>query len=171
MLKKKKAKKKQEGPMMTDPQRACQIWSVLVFAAGKSQTITYKELSRITGLTGTMSGPLGYIQELCLMEELPPLTALVVREGGLPSQGFYAVAPDDIHKAQQLVFGHDWNKEPEKTPIVRTYKGVRKEWNGLSAKKQGEYVQACCEMVQIKTPPGNTHAKRCPKCRKAGRKR
>ena len=167
-------KKKKEAPMMTDPQRACQIWAVLMFAAGKSQTITYSELSRVTGLTGSMSGPLGYIQEFCLIKKLPPLTVLVVRDNGLPSRGFYAVAPDDIHKAQQCVFKHDWKTDPEteRTPIVKTYKGVRKEWNGLSAKERGELVMACCESVQIEEPDDNTHAKHCPKCKKAsGKKR
>ena len=161
-----------DKPQMNNYQRACQLWAVLAFAAGKSQTITYAELERVTGLLRPALGaPLGYIQEFCLIEKLPPLTAIVVRDGGLPSDGFYAVAPDDIHKAQQLVFDHDWDDRPKKTPATYTYKGWHEKWVGLSTKKQGEFIQACCESVQIKKKPANTHAEYCPKCKKAGGKK
>lgn len=132
---------------MRNDQRACQIWAVLAFAASKSQTITYKKLSRITGLTGTMSGPLGYIQELCLMEGLPPLTAIVVHDNGLPGKGFYAVPPDDVYKAQQVVFNHDWDRKPAKTPATFTYEGAHKKWERLSEGKRAEYTQACRKRV------------------------
>ena len=172
-MQKKKAKKKQERRerQMNHYQRACQLWSVLVFAAKKSQTVTYKELSRITGLVPpvAMAKPLAYIQEFCLIAKLPPLTVLVVKDG-LPSEGFFAVAPDDVHKAQQLVFDHNWDEDPEKTPATYTYREADKEWVGLSAKERGALVEACCESVQ-REEPVNTHAELCPKCKKAGRKR
>ena len=43
----------------------------------------------------------------CLLNELPPLTILVVGEtSGLPGTGF--IAAEDIPKTQQEVFSFDW---------------------------------------------------------------
>ena len=130
-------------------QRACQIWAVLAFAASKSQTITYAKLSCVTGLLPppALGIPLAHIQEFCLIEKLPPLTAIVVQDNGVPGDGFYAVAPEDVYRAQQVVFNHDWDKKPKLTPATFTYEGASKKWAALSAKKQGEYMQACCKKV------------------------
>ena len=156
---------------MNHHQRACQVWAVLVYAAEKSESITYKKLSRLTGLKGPMDTPLAYIQEYCLIEGLPPLTALVVYDNGFPGDGFFAVSPNDIGRAQQLVFSHNWEKLPKKTPATYTYREWHEKWEGLSAKERGEYVKACCDSVQIMDVADSTHAGYCPKCKKAGGKK
>ena len=130
-------------------QRACQLWAVLAFAASKSQTVTYAKLSSVTGLVPVpaLAAPLAYIQEFCLLENLPPLTAIVVHDNGLPGKGFYAVPLDDVYKAQQVVFNHDWDDNPEKTPATYTFEGARKKWERLSEEKRAERMQVCCKNV------------------------
>lgn len=93
---------------MTTCERAVQIWSVLAMAAGNRQVLTYEIVGRLTGVPRQGLGQLlEPIQSYCLVNNLPPLTILVVSEAtGIPSAGF--VAANDIPLTQQKVFTYDW---------------------------------------------------------------
>lgn len=99
--------------MATIPERAFQIWPLLVFAAKHRQLLTYSQLNECTGMfTGGFGPPLEQIQTYCLANGLPPLTMLVVSVGtGLPSAGFSAMdfeSPHDFPLALQKIFAFDW---------------------------------------------------------------
>ena len=89
-------------------ERAWQTWPVLTLAARNRQILTYQILGRLTGMQARGLGQvLEQIQSYCLLNKLPPLSALVVNKGtGLPSIGF--VATTDAPRAFVEVFEHDW---------------------------------------------------------------
>lgn len=93
---------------MTRYERAAQIWAVLALAARNRQVLTYDLVGRAIGVPRTgLANLLGPIQDYCLANQLPPLTALVVSEHtGLPGIGF--IAAQEIPAAQAQVFRHDW---------------------------------------------------------------
>lgn len=93
---------------MKKSERAAQIWTALALAASNRQVLTYDILSKITGVPRPGLGQLlEPIQSYCLVQELPPLTILVVsQDTGLPGAGF--IAAQDIPKTQQRVFKFDW---------------------------------------------------------------
>ncbi len=95
---------------MKKAERACQIWSVLAWAARHRQTITYGQLAKLTGVPAVGIGKyLDPIQDFCVKEKLPPLTVLAVRaDSGLPGQGFDGVMAEEFARAQTKVFGKDW---------------------------------------------------------------
>ena len=95
---------------MTRGQRSAQIWAVLSLCARQRQTLTYELLA---GLIGVPRHGLGQllepIQSYCILNELPPLSGIVVSaETGAPGEGFIAAA--DVPRAQQVVFRFDWSK-------------------------------------------------------------
>lgn len=88
-------------------QRAAQIWPLLTYAASHRQTLTYDILGKHIGVPRQGLGQLlEPIQSYCLINELPALTSIVVRDSGIPGVGFIAAA--DVPAAQQRVFGFDW---------------------------------------------------------------
>ena len=93
---------------MTRQERAAQIWAVLALAARNRQVLTYGILSKLIGVPRQGLGQLlEPIQSYCLLNKLPPLTILVVRDdSGLPGTGF--VAAQDVPKTQIEVFTQDW---------------------------------------------------------------
>jgi hypothetical protein len=93
---------------MRIPERSAQLWSVLALAARSRQVLTYDLTGRLIGVPRAALGQLlEPIQSYCLIQELPPLTALVVSaETGLPGAGFIAAA--DVPRVQQRVFAYDW---------------------------------------------------------------
>ncbi len=93
---------------MRVPERAAQIWSVLAWAAHCRQVLTYDVGSKLIGVPRQGLGHLlEPIQSYCLVNQLPPLTILVVRaDTGLPGTGF--VAAQDIPRTQLEVFSYDW---------------------------------------------------------------
>ncbi len=96
--------------IMSVPQRAAQIWSVLGLAARNRQILTYQMLGKLIGVPARGLGHLlEPIQSYCLINNLPPLTILVVlEETGLPSRGFSAASAGDLAKEQLDVFALDW---------------------------------------------------------------
>jgi len=94
-------------PAMNISQRALQIWSVLVLSAHNRQTITFEMLSKITGIPQQGLGQaLFLIQDYCKQNNLPPLTALVVKsKTGLPGSGLPLA---DFPAALQKVFSYNW---------------------------------------------------------------
>jgi hypothetical protein len=103
---------------MTRSERACQIWSVLAWAARNRQTISYGDLGQLIGVpTAGLGQLLGPIQSHCELMGLPPLTALVVQRGtGLPGSGFTGASASDLGRAQAEVFAKDWLKEGNPQP-------------------------------------------------------
>ena len=92
----------------TGPNRALQIWQILVCKAGNRQTMTYGELASILGFKGAqvLGKFLEYILRYCEKNQLPSLTVLVVnQETGLPGSGF---PPEDLHSERERVFRFDW---------------------------------------------------------------
>jgi N-acetyl-gamma-glutamylphosphate reductase len=95
---------------MNRSERATQIWAVLAWAASHRQTITYSQLAQVTGaFTAGLGKLLEPIQSYCQLNNLPPLTILVVQqESGLPGSGFTAASASDLASVQAKVFGFDW---------------------------------------------------------------
>jgi hypothetical protein len=93
---------------MTTSERATQIWSILALASRNRQILTYNLVARLTGVARVGLGQcLEPIQSYCLLNELDPLTILVVSEkSGMPGVGF--IAAQDIPRTQQPVFSFDW---------------------------------------------------------------
>ena len=105
---------------MTISQRASQIWAVLAWAAKNRQSLTYGHLSKLIGVpTAGLGKLLEPIQSYCLLENLPPLTILVVQqESGVPGTGFTGTNAAEYAKAYMNVYRFDWlehgNPQPEK---------------------------------------------------------
>jgi hypothetical protein len=105
---------------MTKSERACQIWGILAWAAKNRQSMTYGHLSKLIGVpTAGLGQLLEPIQSFCILNDLPPLTILVVQQdSGLPGHGFTAAKASDFAIAQANVFEFKWldygNPQPDK---------------------------------------------------------
>lgn len=95
---------------MTWPERAVQLWQVLLGAAFNRQTLTYTLLAERVGLgPNLLAQPLGMIAGYCAMKQLPPLTVLVVQaDAGKPASGFGWASDPDF--AREAVYEHEWYK-------------------------------------------------------------
>ena len=111
---------------MNRAERASQIWAVLAWAAKSRQSLTYAQLGKLIGVpTAGLGQLLEPIQSYCLIEELPPLTVLVVqKQSGLPGHGFTGASATDFASAQTKVFSFDWlergNPQPDALEIAVT---------------------------------------------------
>ena len=97
-------------PIMKHPQRALQVWSLLVLAARTQTVLSYELVADMTGLPNECGDVLGYIAFYCMNHkpELPILPSLVVSKAtGKPSADFYRVL-DDIAAEQRRCFVYDW---------------------------------------------------------------
>jgi hypothetical protein len=90
--------------------------AILALAAKSRQVLTYDIVAKLVGVPRQGLGQvLDPIQSYCMMEGLPPLTILVVREdSGLPGAGFIAAA--DIPKTKIAVFAYDWLERGAPSP-------------------------------------------------------
>jgi putative restriction endonuclease len=93
---------------MTRPERATQIWQVLVGAARSRQTLTYSMVADLIGMgAGTLSQSLDLIMRFCARNQLPPLTILVVNQDtGRPSSGLTTL--EELNRDRERVFNHPW---------------------------------------------------------------
>ena len=100
--------------IMSAPKRAAQIWAVLGLAARNRQILTYQMVGKLIGVPARGLGHLlEPIQSYCLLNDLPPLTILVVlEETALPSKGFSAASASELAKKQLEVFAFDWLGSP-----------------------------------------------------------
>lgn len=89
-------------------ERALQAWPLLAFAARNRQLLTYELVGKLTGMHAAGIGSvLEPIQSYCLLNDLPPLTALVVNKTtGLPGTGF--IVTGDVPRQFTRIFEHDW---------------------------------------------------------------
>lgn len=103
---------------MRAPERATQLWAVLALAARNRQVLTYDTVAQLIGVARQGIGQLlEPIQSYCIVNQLPPLTALVVsKETGLPSSGFTATDAALVPAAQARVFEYDWLSRGCPTP-------------------------------------------------------
>ena len=95
---------------MNRAERATQLWAVLAWCARHRQNITYGDLAKTSGaFTAGLGQLLEPIQSYCLLNDLPPLTILVVQqESGMPGSGFTGAGADELAAAQAQVFAFDW---------------------------------------------------------------
>jgi len=96
---------------MTLPERATQIWMVLIGAARIRQTLTYSMLADLIGMgAGTLSQPLELVMRYCERNELPPLTVLVVNQDtGRPGAGLSTL--EELNRDRERVFNQDWFRQ------------------------------------------------------------
>lgn len=96
---------------MKRPERALQIWQVLVGAAHNRQILTYEILARLIGMgAGTLAQTLDIIMRYCQRRQLPPLTAIVVRKDtGLPGTGL--TTPQELNREREAVYSHAWYRQ------------------------------------------------------------
>ena len=88
--------------------RAQQLWQILIAAATERRIVTYGIVSGIIGITipVALGEPLYCIKYWCAVNELPPLTIIVVnKESGKPGSGMVL---DDIDKVREEVFNYAW---------------------------------------------------------------
>jgi hypothetical protein len=116
---------------MKIPERSTQTWSLLALAATHRQTLTYELVGKLTGMHAAGLGPiLEPIQSYCILNELPPLSALVVSKAtGLPSPGF--VAATDVPREFIRIFAHDWIETRCPTPEELSSAAERLPSNGV----------------------------------------
>ena len=93
---------------MTGPERAVQLWQVLIAAADERRTITYRLLGDRIGLgPDLLAQPLALVARYCAAKQWPPLTVLVVQAGdGRPGASF--VWATDADGAREAVYEHPW---------------------------------------------------------------
>ena len=101
--------------------RICAAWAVLVFAAQKSQVMTYEELGRLIGVIARNVGQhIEPIRLLCRRRNLPDLSCLVVdKKTGRPSTEGKNPHPDTDEWAKDMrkVMNHDdWRKVKAPSP-------------------------------------------------------
>lgn len=90
------------------PERALQIYLILIGMAANRQTTTYGLLGDQLGFggAGVFAQILGLIMTWCSERELPPLTALVVGRSGIPGRGLVTVV--DADKDRERVYDVNW---------------------------------------------------------------
>ena len=90
-------------------ERASRAWPILTGIAASNATITYLELGRQLGIHHrAIRFVLSEIQAYCLAEKLPPITILVVGQGGIPGSGFIAWDVDNLGQGFALVYAYAW---------------------------------------------------------------
>lgn len=91
-------------------QRAAIGWEVLTQVAKNKDLIRYGQLSSQIGIHHRpVRFVLGLIQNYCLLNQLPPLTILIVNQSGLPGEGFIAWDVDDIDEGLEQVYNYNWD--------------------------------------------------------------
>lgn len=101
---------------VTAYQNAARIWPILTQAARNRETLNFETIGRLIGVPRLAVGHhLEPIQSFCVLNGLPPLAILVVREGaGSPGAGLSAAS--DLPQLQTRVFAHDWSSVQAPTP-------------------------------------------------------
>jgi len=93
---------------MTAPERASQIWQIVVHKAAVRETVTYGEVADLMGIGSArgLGAFLDYIKRYCSANRLPPLHVLVVSKAtGAPGKGLRVV---DFEAERDRVFDFNW---------------------------------------------------------------
>lgn len=92
----------------TNPERAAQIYHLLIAAARHRQALTYKIVADTTGaFPANLGYLLGYLMRWCQQHNLPPLTVLVVQSHtGKPGEGLLTSTDHDADR--ERVFNYPW---------------------------------------------------------------
>lgn len=111
---------------MKSEQRAYYIWNELIKVAKRQELITYSDLAKNIGCHHrALYYPLGYIQDYCLAEKLPPLTMLVVNKAtGLPGDGFIATDTKLFNKTRKEIYAFEWSKIEQAFAIFKDGKSI-----------------------------------------------
>lgn len=99
------------------PERALQVWQILIGKAHNRQTITYIDLAKIIGYNDArpVINLLHHLMNYCEQNGLPPLTAIVVNKGtGAPGKGLRTTT--DVDADREEVFNFDWYMLVPPTP-------------------------------------------------------
>ena len=91
------------------PQRASQIWQILISYAHTKQTLTYEKLAQLLGYrgAGVLAQTLEHIMRWCEEQDVPPLTALVIgKSTKKPGSGLTAVT--NFPNSKKAVFDFSW---------------------------------------------------------------
>lgn len=94
-------------------ERAMRAWVVLAEVAAARGVITYGDLAAKLGVTNPKACRyfLDPIQSYCLINQIPPLTILVVTKGKKkPGVGFIAHDTEALNEGMAQVWGYDWKK-------------------------------------------------------------
>lgn len=92
-----------------NPNRALQVYQILIGKAHNRQTVTYGVLASMIGYSDARPIPniLDHIMRYCEQHDLPPLTALVVnKDTGVPGEGLTGRMNTDVGREE--VFNFDW---------------------------------------------------------------
>ena len=108
-------------------ERAAKGWDVLTEIASQNKLITYGELGVRIGIHHRpVRHLLGLIQDYCLVNELPPLSILVVNKlEGKPGDGFVAWDADDIESGLKQVYEFNWGEH--QNPFEFALSGVSED--------------------------------------------
>lgn len=89
------------------------VWPLLVDAAKRRGTLTYTYIApKIDTNPLSVGRALGPIQDFCLANRLPPLTAIVVgKTSQVPGSGFIAWDVDDLDAAHSSVWDFNWRSQ------------------------------------------------------------
>lgn len=108
---------KQFSADSSNPNRALQVWQILISKAHNRQTVTYINLANMIGYSDARPIPniLELIMRYCDQNRIPPLTALVVNKGtGIPGNGLTTLKNGDTDREE--VFNYDWYSIIPPTP-------------------------------------------------------
>lgn len=115
----------------SDESRALQVWLILIGKALNRQTVTYEILGKMIGYKGfgVFAGILDHIRIYCILNDLPPLTALVVNKvTGLPGEGL-GLSEKELNAARERIYKHNWYNIVPPTPDqlrIEREKGIKK---------------------------------------------
>ena len=99
------------NPSASHPARAVQAWQILVGMAHNRQTITYEGLSELMygkSAAGVLAQILGHVAFYCEDNNLPPLTAIVVKKDSGAPGAEIPVQRQSIDEQREKVYQHDW---------------------------------------------------------------
>lgn len=93
---------------MNVPDSSGQVWSLLVLAAMHHQAMSHELVGKLTGMsTDSVEEALGRIESYCVLNGLPPLSALVVRESSDVHRRAFIPA-EDASEERGRIFEKDW---------------------------------------------------------------
>lgn len=147
---------------MTKYERAHQLWSILTRAAQSGKTLTYDDVSKESGIVRQgVGGCLGPIQSYCKVNNLPPLTIIVIKKSGLPGKGFNAVPKEDFDTGLQQVFDEDWKKVkiPSSQKLEDAYNASPDTALPEEVDRSEKYIEGAVKQISVNAYERNGEAR------------